>query len=325
MKIVGKALLLFCSLYSPILVAQNLQCPDISRLLKTYEIDTSSSSFLNSIYSQNCQQDGSKKSSGGGFGLDAVIKAIPIKFTGSYTNTDEGFTNFCKSYTSLATSTSSQDSYKERITDKALNTIDQCNKLQASGIQISHEIVNIESISFYLRNSVTQSFELQGVATTGKISCTGLVKGKQAKFDSNINVQVKTTQNISCLRKGEANPKGPVFDEATVSILTNQGNYSVLLQRDQRLSENLASTLASQITMLRADLATSNSMIHVVTDAKPIPIYQCPVGWVKGGPPGQWASYGCQGQISGTPYCTDNVYPQSQTLPCIALGSVRPY
>jgi hypothetical protein len=325
MKIVGKALLMFCSLYSSYVAAQNLQCPDIARTLKTYQIDASSSSFLNSAFSQNCQQDGSRKSSGGGVGLEAIVKAIPVKFTGNYNSTDEGFTNFCKSYASLATATSSQDAYKEFISDKALITIEQCNRLQASGVQITHDVINIESVVFYLRSSVTQSFDIQGVSTTGKVACTGLIKGRPTKFDNNVSVSVKATQNISCIRKGEASQKGPIFDEASVTVLTNQGNYSVLLPRDERLSETLASSIAAQISTLRKDLAASNTLLRVVTDAKAIPIYQCPVGWVKGGPPGQWASYGCQGHISAIPTCTDNVYPQSQTLPCAPLGSVRPY
>jgi hypothetical protein len=320
------AIILYC-IIPAISIAQNLQCPDIARTLKTYQIDTSSSDFLNSVYSQNCQQDGSKKSSGGGIGIDTLVKSIPVKFTGNYNNTDEGFTNFCRTYKSLYAERNSQTNYKEYLSDRALITLNQCLALQAQGVYITHDVVNIESVAFYLRSSVTQSFDITGITTTGNINCSGQVKGRPAAFNKEVNLQVKATQSFSCIRGSETSAnRSKIFDEASVIVMTNQGNYAVVLPRDERLAENTASTIRSEINTIRSDLSTSNTLLHTITDAKPIQVYQCPVGWTKGGGPGgPWASYGCLGQLSANPTCTDHVYPTSQNLNCTPLGSVRPY
>jgi len=308
-------------------LSQNLQCPDIAKTLKEYSIDSSSSSFLNSVFTQHCQQDGSRKSTGGSVGLDAVVKAIPIKFTGGYNNNEEAFTNFCKSYSSFTAATSSSDAYKETISSKALETIAECQRLQAGGVIITHQLSNAESLSFYLRNSVTQTFELQGVQATGPVRCSGMIGGMPRQFDMTINSKITKTQSFACVRTGtlKADKTGNDFAESVVTILTNQGNYSVFWPKDQRQSSDMASAIDTRITVLQGELNKTNAALKPNIDARPIPIYQCPVGTGGWNPGGQWGSYGCQGQISTSSTCINIEYPNSQPRACTAIGSIRPY
>ncbi|TDP74072.1 hypothetical protein [Roseateles toxinivorans] len=309
-----------------IALAQNLQCPDIAKTLKEYSIDSSSSNFLNSVFSQHCQQDGSKKSSSAGIGLDAVVKAIPIKFTGSYGSSDDAFTNFCKSYASYSTASSNNDSYKETISIKALDTIDQCLRLQSSGVQLTHIVTNVEAMSFYMRSSVTTTFELQGIQTTGNVKCTGQIKGHTKTFDQAVSATIKATQSFSCTRQATNKPTGAkLFDEATVTVLTNQGNYAVLWPRDERQSIDMATDIDKRITSVAADLSLAKTALQTLTGAKPVVVYQCPIGTQGWNPGGAWGYYGCQGQITTNSNCTNIEYPNNQTLNCTPIGSIRPY
>jgi len=306
--------------------AQNLQCPDIAKTLKEYSIDSSSSNFLNSVFSQHCQQDGSKKSTSVGLGLDAVVNAIPLKFTGSYNNNDAAFTNFCKTYASFTTANSNTDTYKETISTKALDTLAQCLRLQSTGVFITHDVTNVEAISFYMRSSVTQSFGLQGVQTTGDVTCTGQLGGHKTKFDQSVTSTIKTTQSFGCIRQGTGTAKGgKSFGESTITIMTNQGNYAVLWPKDERQSIDMATDIDRRITSVSGDLALTKTALQTITQAKPVVVYQCPAGTQGWNPGGNWASYGCQGQISTSSTCTNIEYPNNQVLSCTALGSIRPY
>lgn len=311
-------------------LAQNLQCPDISRTLATYNIDNSSSEFLTTVYSKYCYEDGSVKSSGGGLGIDVIVKAIPVKFTGNYSNSQEAHSNFCKTYSSLLQSNTATASYTKTISDSAIQTIDHCLSLQAAGVQISHDVTNYEALSFYMRSSVTSSFELQGVQTTGAVKCTGIVKGALTKFDEKLNLSIKNTQGFSCKRSGTAKSNGSRnFDEATITVLTNQGNYPVLWPKNQREPEDMAAEIQKRLGQITADNSMMATMLRTIMNPKPIPIYQCPTGWIRTGSPDlAWASYGCLGQISTESVCSDigwkggNVTNQ---LSCSPLGSIRPY
>ena len=109
---------------------QALQCTDIARTLKEFSISTSSSSYLNSVFDSYCEASGNTKTSSGSLGLDAVVKAIPIKFTGSVSNSDEAMKNFCKNYAGTTAIQERKFSYEEKIASKALDTVAVCLRVQ---------------------------------------------------------------------------------------------------------------------------------------------------------------------------------------------------
>lgn len=307
--------------------SQNLQCHDIANTLKEYSIDSSSSSFLNSVFAQYCHQDGSKKATSGSLGLDAVVKAIPIKFTGSYSNNEQAFTNFCKQYSSFTAASSSSDAYKETISSKALETIAECQRLQATGVIITHQLSNAESLSFYMRNSVLQNFVLQGVGTTGPVKCSGQIGGSEKPFNMAVNVAIKKSQSFTCVRTGapKSDGSGIDFAESVVTVLTNQGNYSVFWPRDQRQSSDMASEIERKITALQGELNKTNALLKPIMDARPVAIYLCPSGTSGWNPGGDWGSYGCQGQVSTDSKCVNIEYPHRQVRECMPIGAIRPY
>ncbi|MCB4364387.1 hypothetical protein KIH07_11620 [Hydrogenophaga taeniospiralis] len=310
---------------SSVAVGQNLQCPDIAKTLKEYSIDSSSSSYLNAVFSQHCQQDGSRKSDGGGIGLEAVVKAIPIKFTGSYSNSEEAVSNFCKTYASQTAATAASDSYKETISLKALETIQQCNALQGSGVTIIHQVNNVEAANFYLRRSVIQPLELQGVAATGNVTCEGLVGGKKKVFDSSISVSVKTTQSFACKRVGQRQAAGSplFFSESIITVLTNQGNYSLFWPRDERQSENMATQIDRRITLAEGELAVTKANVVPLVKASSLAIYKCPSGAAVSYN-AAWMYLGCNGQLSAESTCSNVWYNKPvEVRQCAPAGNLR--
>lgn len=304
-------------------IAQSIQCPDMAKTLKEYSIDSSSSGYLNAVFTQHCQQDGSRKSSGGGIGLDAVIKAVPIKFTGNYSNADEEMTSFCKTYASQTSATALTDRYKETISIKALETIQQCNALQASGVLITHQINNVEAANFYLRNSVTQSLEVQGISTTGGATCEGLLNGKKKPFDSSLSTSVKSTLSFSCKRTGSPYGNKVTYPESIVTVLTNQGNYSLFWPMDERQSQDMATQIDRRITSVEGEIAVTKASVLPLVAADSLPVYRCPTGaTVSYDRP--WRYSGCNGQISAEKTCLNVWYhAPDEVRQCDPIGKVK--
>lgn len=311
--------------YAHAVWAQNLQCPDIAKTLKEYSIDSSSSSYLNAVFTQHCQQDGSRKSSGGGVGLEAVVKAVPIKFTGNFSNSEEAIRNFCKTYASQTAATAATDNYKETISLKALETIQQCNALQASGVTVTHQVSNVEAANFYLRNSVTNTLELQGVSTTGNVNCEGLVAGRKRTFDSSLRVKISSTQGFACKRTGHRQaPNGPLsFEEAIVTVLTNQGNYTLFWPRDERQSESMATQIDRRITLAEGEIAVTKANVAPLVRASSLAVYICPSGTIASYN-AAWMYVGCNGQLSSENTCRNVWYDAPvEVRQCAPIGSLR--
>jgi hypothetical protein len=322
----------FALLYIGNSKAQNLQCPDIARLVQTHKISLSSSSFLDTTFSKYCYENGSKKSGGGGLGIDAVINSIPVRFTGNYNSSDEGHTNFCKTYKSNLEGKSADQIYEQTIAESGYKTIDQCLILQGAGVQMAHDITNHEALSFYMRSSVVASFELQGVRTSGPVKCSGIVNGKLTNFDAGLSIPIRATQAFACKRIGVLNKQKALnFDEATVTILTNHGNYPILWPKNQRESEDMAVAIQKRISAINAEISTTTALLRTVTAPTAIQVYKCPLGWMDDipGPNLAWASYGCTGQISTESTCSDRGWGGGRgvvnEMPCTRLGAIRPY
>ena len=237
--------------------AQNLNCGSIAQTLKEYSISTSSSAYLNSVFDNYCEQSGETKSSGFQIGADVVVKAIPIKFTLGATSSDTSMKNFCKNYSSLTQSSEHQTTYEEKIASKALETLDDCLRLSATeGVLVTHGVTNKAALNFFLQASVKNPISFTGLTVTGPVTCAGQINGKLLTFGAATAITIGKTQNISCKRTSKKQGSLDVFDEATITLATNYGNYDVLWPRDERLPEDMASGIARSMDTLSAQVAS---------------------------------------------------------------------
>lgn len=303
--------------------AQNLQCGDIAKTLKEYSISTSSSEYLNSVFDQYCEQSGESKASSVGVGLDVVIKAIPIKFTGNYDSSSQGMKNFCKTYASSSSLQQRQFSYNEKITEKALDTLTKCFQLQSQGVTITHSIVNKEKTEFYLKTEVFKPLIFQGVNTSAAVSCTGIVNGKAILLNEKTNFSVTKSQSFVCTRSPSVvtGASTKVYEESAIIVLTDLGNYPVLLPRDERLSESMASDLDKELGKLRTNINNVDVLVKTIKTDAPLTLYKCPVD--RQSAAGPWASFGCNGQITTETQCQNYAYPNQLTaVNCAPLAQI---
>lgn len=307
--------------------AQALQCTDIARTLKEFSISTSSTSYLNSVFDNYCEASGNTRQTNSGVGLDAVVKAIPIRFSGSHSSSEEAMKNFCKTYSSSSSLQDRKYSYEEKIAGKALDTVSDCLRLQSQGVTITHDVVNREKMAFFLKSGIDQKISLSGVSISGSVSCSGLVNGQPKTINESTGIPVSKSQNFTCTRSpiSGANQKVKLYEEAAIVVSTNFGNYNVLWPRDERLPEDMATAIAIEVDSVRKSANSNSASIASIVGAKTVPVYRCPSGTAGWHPTGSWGSYGCQGQLSTEATCTNIEYPHQQPRSCDPIGVVRLY
>lgn len=137
-------------------------------------IQSSSSSFLNTIYSNYCQQDGTTKSSPFNAGISAVIYDVPVNLTGGSSDASTRITNFCKNYQSTFASNSASFDTQSIVVQKALESANQCLEI-ATRTQntITYSILTPQMLAIKFGIPAGQTLDIHGISHDGSVSCEG--------------------------------------------------------------------------------------------------------------------------------------------------------
>jgi len=287
----------YCLLSPGLTFAGMDSCVSLASTLKEYNISNQSSAFLNSVFDQYCDQSGSTKSSGGGIGLEAVVKAIPIKFTGTYSSNEDAFKNFCKNYSSIVSSSERKYTYEEKIATKSLETIDSCLRIAATGAVVTHEIPNSKSVVFYLQSSAATKLELKGVfpIPDDGLICKGHIDSQLKNINEETDLKIDSSLGVSCSRVPKNKGNGEVvLEEQVITLATNLGNYTVFLPQDEQLPLKMAQDISTRLDKAEfngADVSSKVSSLQVeMANEKNAVKYlvvsngdNCPDGWSNQG------------------------------------------
>jgi hypothetical protein len=223
--------------------------------IKNSRVNTSSKAYLKKVFDTYCESGGTNKKVTAGAGVDLVIEAIPVGFTGNYGNQEEAFRNFCKTYSSEARAYQSDFGYEEIIVEKAYESFNQCMRFVSHGVSAEHDIVNLETATLFFWAGVGKPVRINGMTTSGNVSCTGIIQGKPVTYSPSTVTATTETIGIVCRRSPIISTSGvKVYEEGTVVVTTNVGNYSVFFRRDEKLPEDQASALNKKIELLEASL-----------------------------------------------------------------------
>ena len=177
-------------------------------------IQSNSSSFLNTVYSNYCQQDGTTKASSFNAGLSAVVNAIPFSFTGGSADTSTQITNFCKNYQSTYAANSASFDAQSIVVQKALESANQCLEI-ATRTQntISYSILTPQMLAIKFGIPTGQTLDIHGISHDDAVSC----EGSKAEGTGTVDFSTGTgqsitakqgTYNVSCTRKAFATQGG---------------------------------------------------------------------------------------------------------------------
>jgi hypothetical protein len=226
--------------------------------LREYDITTQSDAVLNVYYENFCQSSASSSSTGVGLSFEAVIKAIPVKFLGSYSSDSEAQTNFCKTYSSQYNATHNSYHYQEKIVTRGYDSYDQCVQAQKLGLGAWHTVDSKAAVTLKFTAGVNRPIELRSLRTdTNKISC----KATDQKGEAALNQLIKSNDYIAvnCSRTPETTSTGDkVYNEGVIQTAGNYGTYDVYLPASQIVAERDAAVIYTRIGHLE-NLAASSA------------------------------------------------------------------
>lgn len=209
------------------------------------------------IYSQHCEGSSASRSSSTTVGLEAVVKAIPVKFNFGGSSAQEKLNNFCKTYTSRRSEFSSEQIDRSTVVRESLSAFNQCVELSTKGIYFNPKIGRTIVVVDVRRGSDDAS--IVGVRYDSDLLTCHLpptASGGAIVADKDI---VKVLDGnylpITCDRKPVVRSSGEkVYPRAEVAVTTSRGTFLMPIAADSLMPEQWASQIQDTLKNMADEL-----------------------------------------------------------------------
>jgi len=174
-------------------------------------------------FSSFCKKDGSVNTSATGVGLDAVVKAIPFKFSASNTSSQQKMEEFCKVGSSQYDSWSMGSTATSEVNTQALTNFNNCVQLANSGLQFRVSINQPNSLVINGFANAGYTGYISSVAYDSSTMTCSSADFNNAHRSVTLNGPVHlSTQNpftITCTKQSQSQPDGSSFyQRSTLTI-----------------------------------------------------------------------------------------------------------
>lgn len=297
LKFFVAALLLFANACFAQTTTMDVCMEIVNKGLREYSIDKGSSAYLNTVYDKFCESSGSANASSVGLGFDTLIQAVPVSFTGSYTNTETAQRNFCRNYQSLAAARTETTKYQETIVRRGYDSVDTCVAMASEGVSLRHNLTSKNTLNFFITPGRVRPVTISGVAMPPDVECMGQMpddKATAVKLNQHTRVKLSGADAFSfaCTRSGSITGRVTRYNEAVITVLTDispNGNYSVFLPREDTFSSDSAVDIERRINELGAAAAQDRAKaagINARFDKVRLSSVCTGDGWLPRGTPG---------------------------------------
>jgi len=230
--------------------------------LREYSIANQSEAVLNNYYDTYCQSSTSTASHGAGLDFGAVVDAIPLKFTGTYSDNSQAQTNFCKNYSSNYQRSVVSNSYQEKIVQKGYDSFNQCVSALKLGLGANHVVVSKSAVTLTFTAGVNRPVEVRSLHTDKQITCVGSNGGGKITYSDDTKVTSKDNIVIHCDRTFTTNGSGDkIYAEGTIQVSGNFGSYDVYLPANQVVAERDATVIYQKLAELQQVLAVGTAAV----------------------------------------------------------------
>lgn len=192
-----------------------------------------------------CDQHGEALASAENSSLNTVIKQIPFNFSSSAKSDVQKLEEFCHVERSANRAASFSSFYANTVVTDALRSFNQCLNLENRRLVITSNVQDPLGVVIYGKFlDRTTNATLDTVSyDSNKVTCTSTnfsSAGTSIKLDASHKYPISTNFNITCKRKG-FDKKGYIqYPRATITVSTNLGPYSVVLQSEKLYGFTLA-------------------------------------------------------------------------------------
>jgi hypothetical protein len=260
-----RVLLAHCGLML-LVIAQPTLAQEICRDIITYAArDLTSTNTQDavsySIYSEHCEGSSLRQSGQTNIGLEAVVKAVPVKFNLGSGSAEQKLQQFCKIYSQTGAASSVANIQTSLVVREALTAFNDCIMMANRGVHFIPTIQRAQ-VAVSVRRAAGQDVNIQGVRYRADVlKCdvpnTDTRNGTQV---ADLNTRKKLGADfypIFCERIGIPNANGGLnYPRAELSILTDQGNFAMPIAPDAEMPVAWASEISNNIGRLRENTST---------------------------------------------------------------------
>ena len=209
------------------------------------------------IHNQHCEGSTSRRSSTTSIGLEAVVKAIPIKFNFGGTSDEDKLNNFCKVYSSKRAEFSSEKIDRSTVVREALSAFNRCIELSVKGIYFNPKFGRTSFVVDVRRGSDDASIAgvtYDSALLTCRLPPTSSAGATVANKDS-VRVLDGNYLPITCERTPITRPSGERnYPRAEVTIATSRGSLLLPVSEDSLMPEQWASQIQDRVKVVSDEL-----------------------------------------------------------------------
>jgi hypothetical protein len=197
------------------------------------------------LYREHCEGSTSKATNRTDVGIEAVIKAVPVKFSLGTGGSKDKLNTFCKISSDQNLMRERLDTASSTVVREALAAFNECVARANTNVFFDVNMSKEDLTIGVFRGR--ENTRLMGVEYDAKkLNCTIAKKDRSEIADSNTreNIEAATSIPVHCVRKASDDKSGLVtFDDATVTVLTDRGNLKVPVPADAKMPSQWVSDL----------------------------------------------------------------------------------
>ncbi len=241
-------------------------CNDVlATSARNYDVAQSFDAVSYSLYQQYCEDDQVRSGTNFSAGLDAVIKAVPIKFNLGSGSTEDRVRHFCRTFNSAYQANSGSYRQSSLVVGETTKAWLQCKQLAARGVafsaSISHEHVNVD-----VRRMNAEDVTVQGVIySADKMTCsvpnTDLSQTRVTATGTTVKNLGKEDWVVTCVRKPISSPTETVYPGGDVTVVTSAGEFMLPVPVDAEFPRQWASEFQKSLNQLSSDGKATNGRV----------------------------------------------------------------
>ncbi|SUA92995.1 hypothetical protein [Pandoraea pulmonicola] len=235
---------------------------------RNYEMSTSYDAVSYSVYDQYCEGDQVRSGTSFSASLDAVIKAVPIKFNLGQGSTEERVRNFCKTFDSAYKSDKSRYQESSTVVGTTTRAWLQCMALASRGVDFAPDISR-EHVNIDVRRTNASEVSVQGVVYNNEVmNCTVPVSDQST---TRATATEQTTMRLSekdwvitCVRKPRTEKTETVYPSGDITVVTTAGQFTLPVAAEARFPREWSGEFQTSLDKLSEDQQLTKARLTVM-------------------------------------------------------------
>lgn len=245
----------------PALCYSQDECLEVLRYTGRNDVSQAQTyAIANRIYSQQCQGSTYKENKSLNIGLDAVVKAIPLKFNLGKGSDLERMESFCQSYYSFIQQNFSEAISASTVSVDSIKAWESCQRFKNSGIEFSPNVLS-SFVTISVKKTDPNPVVVEKIEYDPNIlDCQTTSDDSNPKTSLPAKAFTRKTLNsgdqwhVSCGRLGQKQGAETFYPSTYLSVLTTAGPFTLPIPSEAEIGSTSAREISENIKVLAARL-----------------------------------------------------------------------